>query len=328
VAKILYTIAKNKDDTLIKAIDAIKGNDYFCPLCSNELLLRKSGNTGKNSKRPHFAHKTLTPNCTAETALHFLAKNLISEKIQKCINENVSINFSWHCKFCDEIHNGDLLKKTKKVKLEHDLKLCRPDISLFDNNDKVFAVIEVVVTHKPEALTIKFFRENNIVLIQINFNSDSELNEIDNKITKPDRVLICYNPKCKNCGHYKRKSTMAIIDSHCWKCCSEMKIAILTDGYNRLGPDSFSEGEINLAKDNGVFIKNQYSKIQNQSYLANTCSSCGTFAGNHYLFTDFYVPAIMHNTIHYKSFDTEFHCNYCSEPDYEGKDENYEKLYR
>ncbi|HRF99786.1 MAG TPA: competence protein CoiA family protein [Bacteroidia bacterium] len=327
MTKILYTIAKNKDGELIKAIDADKGNNYFCPLCNNELLLRKSGNTGKNSKRPHFAHKTLTPNCTPETALHFLAKNSIAEKLQKSINENTPINFSWRCIFCGEMHKGDLLKKTRKVKIEHDLKLCRPDISLFDNNDRVFAVIEVVVTHKPDASTIKYFRENNIVLIQINFNSDSELNEIDNKIAKPDRVLICYNPKCKSCGHYQRKSAMTIIDGHCWRCPSEMKIAILSENCSHSGPDSFSESEIKLAKDNGVIIKKHFSKTRGESYLANTCPSCGSFSGDHFLFTDFYVPATMHNTMPYKTFDVGFHCDYCSSPDYEGKDERYEKPY-
>ena len=69
MAKLLYTIAKNEQGLFIKANEAEKGNDFFCPVCSSDLILRKSGNTGKGAKRPHFAHKSLTPNCTPETAV-------------------------------------------------------------------------------------------------------------------------------------------------------------------------------------------------------------------------------------------------------------------
>lgn len=315
--KILYTIAKDKDGHLINASEAKKGDDFFCPLCNSELLLRKSGNTGKNSKRPHFAHKALTPNCTPETALHFLAKNLIAEKIKNNIQNKASINFSWRCHFCGEIHKGDLLKKAKDVKLEYGLSICRPDIALFDDANRVYAVIEVVVTHKPEAAVIQYYKENNITLVQINFNSDSELDAIDSKISNPSHVLICYNPKCKKCGNYEKRSVMTIVEGDCWKCHSEMKIAILTESYSHSGPDCFSQQQIQLARQNGVLIESHYSKTRRERYLANTCPSCRSFAGDHFLFTDYYVPATMHNSLTYKSFDVGFHCSYCANSDME-----------
>jgi len=109
--KVLYSVAKCSDKELINAKDAIKGNDYFCPVCNSSLILRKSGNTGRNSKRPHFAHKSLTQDCTPETALHYTFKTLTFKIISDLLKEKDALNFQWGCKFCTEIHKGDLLKK-------------------------------------------------------------------------------------------------------------------------------------------------------------------------------------------------------------------------
>jgi hypothetical protein len=34
------------------------------------MILRKSGKTGQGSRRPHFAHKSVNPDCNPETAIH------------------------------------------------------------------------------------------------------------------------------------------------------------------------------------------------------------------------------------------------------------------
>jgi hypothetical protein len=38
------------------------------------------------------------------------------------------------------------------------MKICKPDIALFDETGKVFTVIEIVVTHKPEDNVIKYYK--------------------------------------------------------------------------------------------------------------------------------------------------------------------------
>lgn len=98
--KILYTVAYDKGKNLIKASDAEKGNEFYCPVCKEELILRKSGKTGKGSKRPHFAHQNLTPNCNPETALHFSFKNLLYKYLEEHITGNIPLQFSWDCKYC------------------------------------------------------------------------------------------------------------------------------------------------------------------------------------------------------------------------------------
>jgi len=324
---ILYTVATDKNGNLVKANDAEKGNDYFCPLCKTELILRKSGKTGKGTKRPHFAHRALTPNCTPETALHYSFKNLLARKIDEHIISQTPLSISWHCKFCGLDHSGNLLKKVKVVKVEHNLTVCQPDIALLDKDENVFAVIEVVVTHKPEPNVVKFYNDNHIILIQINLSSDKDIDELANKIASPDIVEICYNPKCKNCGHFQQKTIMTIIDGPCWKCGSTMKVATIRSSNgglmrgvsNNLTPRDFTENEINFAKSKGVLLKTQYSKTVNGKYVANSCAKCGSFAGDFYLFTQYIAPA-GYGELPSQTFDIGYNCEHCDELQYENEE--------
>ncbi len=313
---ILYTVATDKNGNLIKAIDAEKGNVFFCTVCKTELILRKSGKKGKGTKRPHFAHKTLTPNCTPETALHFVFKNLLAKKIQNHIDNRLPLNFNWECKYCYDQHSGNLLRKIKTVKVEHNLTVCQPDIALLDNDDKVFGVIEVVVSHKPEESVLKYYHDNNIILIQINLQSDQDIDKLENKVLKPDLVTTCFNPKCQKCGHFQHKTKMTIVDGECWKCHSTMKVAIIEGGMEHgestFGPNKFTKQEIEFARSKGVIIKQHYSKTENEKYLANTCAKCGSFAGDFYLFTSYLAPA-SYGELPSETYDMGYHCDHSEE---------------
>ncbi|NOS73514.1 MAG: hypothetical protein HOP36_03005 [Methyloglobulus sp.] len=325
MSTILYTIATDKDGNLIKANGAEKGNDYFCVVCKAELILRKSGKTGKGTKRPHFAHHALTPNCTPETALHYSFKNLLANKIQQHITINQPLPISWHCTFCGIEHSGNLLKKIKAVKVEHNLTVCQPDIALFDNEENVFAVVEIVVTHKPEENALKYYKENNIILIQINLTSDKDIDNLENKAIYPDYVGTCYSPKCTVCGYFQQKTTMTIIEGACWKCNEPMKVAYISGskevvrGSSHLDPRRFTSEEVNFAKSKGVKLKNQYSKTLSENYFANSCAKCGAFVGGHYLFTQYISPAI-YNGWPTEDFDIGYHCYQCERKAYENEE--------
>ena len=310
---ILYTVAKNSDGDLVKASDADKVSSYFCPICNNDLTLRKSGKTDFNSKRPHFAHKTLTPNCTPETVLHFAFKNLLAKKIQYHIDNSLPLNFSWECNYCSEPHSGNLLKKIRKVYVEYNLTFCQPDIVLFDKDDKVFGVIEIVVTHKPEENVLKYYEDNNIILIQINLTSDQDIDKLESEVLKANTVTTCLNPKCSKCGHFQHKTKIIIIDSSCWKCNKPMKVAIMEDCLERgstcIGPDKFTDIEIESARSKGVIIKEHYSKTIGEKYLANTCSHCGTFIGEFYLIE--HLSLASDGELTSKTFDEGYHCKHC-----------------
>lgn len=320
MSKLLYTVAINNDRKFIKAVDAEKGNDYYCPVCKDKLILRKSGNTGKGSKRPHFAHHNLTPNCTPESALHFSFKNLLFIKIQECIKSQESINISWNCKYCNDNHKGNLLKKATSVKLEYNLKVCQPDIALLDSNNNVVAVIEVVVTHKPEPEVIKFYKDNKIILIQINLTSDKDIELLIEKISNPDIVDFCINPKCITCGNYSQITRMMIINGPCWSCENTMKIAtIFSSDFHGLrgkgqylSPSDFNADEIEFAKSKGVILKIHYSNTLNSRYLANTCGKCGKFAGDFYLYSN-YISQAAFGDYPSQTYDKGYSCQHCDE---------------
>lgn len=328
MTKILYTVATDKDGNLIKANDAEKGADFFCPVCKTDMILRKSGNTGKGTKRPHFAHRALTPNCTPETALHYSFKNLLAEKIEKLITDETPLSISWLCEYCNDTHSGNLLKKIKAVKVEHNLTVCQPDIALFDKEGKVFAVIEIVVTHKPEEQIINFYKDNDIILIRIDVKSDDDIYKLDEKISRPNFIASCFNPTCKTCGNFLQKKRMTIIDGPCWKCGATMKVAtisISTGGLvngstNNLRPSEFSNEEIEFAKSKGVVLRTQYSKTVNDRYVANTCKECGAFAGDFYLFTQYISPASL-GELPSQTYDIGYHCEHCSTLKFQSADE-------
>lgn len=93
---------------------------------------------------------------------------------------------------------------------------------------------------------------------------------------------------------------MWIIDAQCWKCEGNMKVAIIKSedignrGSNVSGHESFSKEEIELARSKGVIIEQVHSHTRKEKYLANVCN-CGAFAGQFYLFTEYFQLADVGN---------------------------------
>ena len=139
--ELLHTIAKDNNGNPVHISNAIKGLKYFCPGCNDEFVLRKSGNTGKGSRRPHFAHKNLTPNCTPEGYLHSSFKILLLDRLFSSLKNKLPIDISWDCIYCKKEHHTNLLGGVCSVEKEFDLKTCRPDIALL--NEKGFAAIVI-----------------------------------------------------------------------------------------------------------------------------------------------------------------------------------------
>jgi len=254
--EILYVIAYDKNRVLVKAKDAEKGKDYFCPGCGDELTLKKSGKTGKGSKRPHFAHRPGSPNCTPEGVLHKTFKLLLLEKIKKHIAEKIPIIIEWECVFCHEKHKGDLIKWAIDAKDEYPMEKCRADIALIGQEGKLFSVIELVVTHKPEEAAIAYYKENKIALIQILLESDDDLEKIDEKINFPTSVDYCINPQCPNHGEYFYIRKPKIIEKKCGNFHIMTSCIAVTNHYFGFQQSTdFSDEDIKFAKSKGVVFE-------------------------------------------------------------------------
>lgn len=301
--EILYSFANDDCGNVVAAYTAQRGQTYFCPSCNGEMVSRM----GKKV-RPHYAHKSLSPNCSPESALHFGFKRLLYNRIFTSLSKGESLTIQWDCKSCCGSHTGDLLRRTTLVEEECSLGACRPDIGLLDKSGNVVAVIEVVVTHPPDETAIEYYQAKGIPLVVFHLKSDSELSRASEEILKPDLVDACLNPRCPKCQRHKSRQRLLIIDAKCWKCNSPMKVSALRGDAGYEG--GFTDEHIALAAEHGSFIKTRYSRSANDRYAANTCKKCNAMIGGHYLFTD-YVAMSEYGNYSRVELDGGYYCPNC-----------------
>lgn len=257
--------------------DAIKGKKYFCPICGEELVLRlsKIPEGEKYHRKNHFAHKTRSVNNCSESYLHKRTKQKIIDLIEEKLNsKSKELTFGWHCEECGEYHKGNLLKKAVKVVEEYDLGTCKPDIALLDKNGQVIIVIEVIVTHRPEAEALSYYRNNNIVCLQLVVHDFDESEDISQKLLSVDKVNKCPNPICPICGQRMNHAKMFFIDASCWRCRSKIKFALIrSERGENIDSTGFNNNEIALANQYGTNIKDVRTKDHRTAFYS-VCNKC------------------------------------------------------
>ena len=279
--ELLYITAIDENGNLVHINDADKCNDYYCPLCKNKFILRKSGKTGKGSKRPHFAHNELTLNCTPESALHYSFKKKLVDLLNKYKSENRALIVNWTCKVCSADYSKTSLKRnlietTVSIEEEYNLHVCRPDIVLLDINKKVIAAIEIVVTHEPDENALKYYGANGITLIIINVISGEDLDSIEEKITNPDIVNYCINPKCPNFDFHSANRKLKFGFVGCKNCGIKVKTFLLEAGsvFGKMRTEILTESELKLIEANGVQLKIKTDDLTGIHYPEVKCLNC------------------------------------------------------
>lgn len=272
--EILYKYAVTENNELVHIDKAEKGIKYFCPECEKEFLLKKSGKIGKGSKQPHFAHKEVSPNCTAEGYLHKTFKKLVIRLYKKVKSEKEHFLMQWTCTTCNYSNLVSLFQNAASIREEYNLKVCRPDIALLDEDEKIFAALEIVVRHAPEENVLQYFKENNIALIQINVNNEEELSRFAEKIQIPDIVDYCLNPNCPNYSRYNIKRQFL------WKkipCNARLHPivackVVIDCAFGRHENYDFSDEEIQWMKQNGTNVK--FQNTNNIKIATFSCNHC------------------------------------------------------
>jgi len=262
IKEILYTTAIDENENLIHVDNAEKGINYYCPLCKKDFILRKSGKTGKGSKRPHFAHNELTTNCTPEGVLHFSFKEMLFVLLENYISNNKKLMMNWICGVCNNKHSENLLEKVASVKKEYNLKVCQPDIALLDEKENILAFIEIVVTHKPEENVWQYCAANNIILIQINLSSEEDLYKVEEKIKNPDFVDFCLNPECLIYEKYKIERKLIVYPKRCNNCFNIISTCHveINHFFGVIELKDFNKDEIESATSQGVKFENKMDK--------------------------------------------------------------------
>ncbi len=308
MSHILLPYAYNEKNELIHIDDARKDCVYKCPCCSADLSLRisKIPKGQKYHRRNHFFHKSLNENHCSETFLHKMFKEKVYNYIKSKLLSKEDLDFEWVCEKCTSLHKGNLLKKVVNVILEYNLGECKPDIALLDENNKVIIVVEIVVTHKPEELVLKYYEDNRIACLQLFVDDFHDCNNVKHKLSHPNKVNLCPNPICSNCGRYKQRAKIEIIGTDCWRCGRPMKIAMMVSKNEQYAhPTNFTRDEVELANSLGANVKEMYSKAQARRYMANTCKYCNAFVGDLHLHDYYYLRPE-------KESGDVFKCFYCN----------------
>ena len=148
--------------------------------------------------------------------------------------------------------------------------------------------------------------------------SDDDLDNIDAKLKTPSIVDCCLNPRCKNCGGYKIKKELIVVDNVCYRCGKLMKVCYIKTNYDYKHPRDFNEDEINYAKSKNVLLEMRFSKTVNEKYLANVCPSCKAFVGDWYL-SDEIIMGVENNYVeknyieNIQKYDLGYYCDICKE---------------
>lgn len=274
--EILYTTALNESDDLIHVNKAVKDRDYYCPFCKGDLILKKSGKKGKGSKRPHFAHKNVTKNCTPESLLHYAFKKNLTNLLNSHLSEKKELIINWNCVACTGQNQANLLTKVTSAREEYNLSVCQPDIALLDSDDNVIAVIEIVVTHSPEEEAVQYYQENEIILVQINLSSDEDLSRIEEKINYPDIIDYCLSPRCLHAERYAIKRVVFAYIDKCNRCFAQRhRFKIEANcAFGIWQTLDFIDDEIELVKSKVKDVKVVTDKRTKETYPIGKCMSC------------------------------------------------------
>jgi len=274
--ELLYTIASDSKGNFIHINEAVKGQDYYCVECKDKLILRKSGNTGKGSKRPHFAHNNLTSNCTPEGVLHKGFKTSLVNLLRKQKEEGSVLLVNWKCEVCWADYsrksiNRNLLEKVVSIEEEYNLQSCRPDIALLDADGSVIGVIEIVVSHAPEENALSYYEQNGITLIQINLSSQGDLLKVEEKVQYPDLVNLCLEPRCPS---FKNHVVNRDFQYYKDRCGSHMHtlyrpMAKTKSVFGSILSENLMKGELEEAESKGI----QFRKEKNKNPVVR-CLQC------------------------------------------------------
>lgn len=265
----LFTIALDKCGNAVSIKDAVKGADYFCPECGARFALKKSGNTGPHSRRPHFAHLGHGYNCTPESILHKAFKIQTAKLLEKYLAEQKEFLITWSCPSCPAKYKGNILFAASSIAVEKDLGVCKPDIAILNKDGKVIIVIEVVVTHEPEQTTLDYYKDNGIVMIRVDVTED-DLQDIEAKLSTPNAVTLCLHTRCKDFSLKNHTRKIVTINRKCNKCGKEFQklgvqctsaICILENSVDLTQQEEF---ELQRRYSNQTDIQMWISKVYNR----------------------------------------------------------------
>ncbi len=269
-----------KDGKLVHVSSVERGLkcNAVCPVCKTKAIARKGAKI-----RHHFAHYPGT-NCSAETVLHFIAKQLIYEKLISALSLKQVLRVHWKCLACSNRHSFSLLDGVKTVTMEKNIDEYRPDIALLDSAQKPLALIEIVVTHRPDSRVLDYCNRQQIPLLIFRIDNAEALEALGlYRNLEPTLVLYCPLNRCEKCGAPVFIKRIYFLNGRCWRCGGPMKIALMDINNKIYGPDYFSDNDRQYAREHGVVFRQHLNKTTQRTTTALGCPNCGVVTSSRYL---------------------------------------------
>lgn len=179
MSRLKTPFAFNKQGTVIKAQEAVKGQTYYCPCCDIKMVVKEG-----TRKIKHFSHP-VSGTCSREGILHKIAKSLLLKAIEGDIKLQCECD-TCHQSYWKTLPKGTFTKAEEEVRV--DPFIC--DIVLYRDNQPALAV-EIKNTHgigkrKAEELSLCWIEVKATSVI----DSNTELKPIQARL-KPTTCPAC-----------------------------------------------------------------------------------------------------------------------------------------
>jgi hypothetical protein len=268
-----YPFANNSEGKSTPIDVAVKGDSYSCRDCGEPMITRGKDTTPRKKwqKRRHFAHKVDKYNCSTESNLHNGFRDTLCERINEAIDKRSKLSIHWECSYCNKPHTENLVRKAKLAKAESRLENTRPDITIYGADNKPICIIEIRYRHFTEQKTLEYYNDIEIPLIEFELKDATDSIRSIEEILKPNRINVCMDIKCGECGKIKRKEYLHVIESPCQSCSGPMKYYMAGTALEWLiEPEYFNIDELIFTKRLGINTR----KIEQRSGNKIRCQIC------------------------------------------------------
>lgn len=253
--------------THIDEVSSGKSCGCKCIACGAMLVARKG-----NKSTHYFVHSDKSSTCPQSAAISYLACGFFRQHVQLCLERLLPLEISWKCEQCNEQHKANLLEGISSVATE-------PHASRLTLQNPKGTTVSIIDFEKassgaPSDVSAYF-------LMAPQSNAEIESLKKGNPVSAHSSTL-CLRQKCA-CGGIFRDRDLHVTQTSCWRCHSLMNASYGFFGFGYSGPEDYQPREIEFLTEKGVIIREAYSRTAEDNYLANTCPSCGTFIGSHYI---------------------------------------------
>lgn len=336
-AKQDYSYSVDKDSHLVNVINAIKGNEYYCPCCGKIMIPRQG-----SKRRWHFAHKGSLENCSYETYLHKVAKKSICE----CFNKSQQFSVSFHPKSTCAVVECPLgasqpcsWNSTKEFDLKKYYNYCQEEVSIDrfradlmisnQSNNTPPILIEIYVTHKSTEEKLN----SNHRIIEIHIESEEDIDQIvstasikesdidDNYLGKEqDRKIRFYNFKADSYEVpntiYQAYKYRFWIDSKGYFNFDEIVYHNESAKCLSLNPDEIENSRFRIESKSPIYWDFAFWKLSESGLGIRYCTMCKFYRMNDYYMRSMCILYKSKGTKQYPMLSYAMNCPHFKQIDY------------